>query len=461
MKKILSTAIALGLVAGVASSASAAFDKFETTGYFYVQGIKMYQGDAAGVDLWTASEKDNNGDWWRQKLRLNSTLTINDKSKIVAEIRQSDDHIWGNQAGGDAANALFTDGMSQVRIDKLYAEYESPIGRLRLGRIPWATYGTDFVNSESRNNGFVFWPNFVPKPFSLILVHSKLTEEDGTGNVASRQGANHEDSEYTDIRFEYKTDTINAGTRLGLTDNDTTETVSIETWRWGGFGDLKFGNFFVKGEWDYLFGDVESDASTGNSNYDTDAWAYMLSGGGKFGNLDAELMYFHLDGEDGANDREQNAYGSVGNDFEPLMILTGSLAGLLNQDLGGGEHADSLTSVGVTAGATPTFDGGAGVDAIVARFGFAVNDKLALSSAIGYAWADEENNLNNRANYDDEYGWEIDLGLEYKLLDNLTYSANFGYWDAGDFFDRNSTLTTDNMVEDNVYILTHKLNMAF
>ena len=57
----------------------------------------------------------------------------------------------------------------------------------------------------------------------------------------------------------------------------------------------------------------------------------------------------------------------------------------------------------------------------------------------------------------DKYGTEIDLTASYKIYDNLTYSAGFGYLFTGDYFKGYDGSVS---VKDN-YILTHKLMLNF
>jgi opacity protein-like surface antigen len=98
----------------------------------------------------------------------------------------------------------------------------------------------------------------------------------------------------------------------------------------------------------------------------------------------------------------------------------------------------------------------AGVHGVVLAADYAVSDRLKLHGAIGWAQADEAE-ITGYTNRDDDYGWEYNLGAAYKLLDNLTYEAHFGYLDTGDYF--KSTATTDDT--ENVYLLTHSLTMTF
>ena len=179
----------------------------------------------------------------------------------------------------------------------------------------------------------------------------------------------------------------------------------------------------------------------------------MLQVGGKFGNLTPSVMYFYAQGDDKSEDDENNQgllTTGTGDMFEPLYILTGRHTGMLNNDLFSNNTGNLST---------------AGVHAFIVAADYKVSDALTLHGAIGYAEADEAVQTNaagaavapSYAGRDDEYGWEYNIGAAYKLLDNLTYEAHFGYLDTGDFF--NSTATSNDA--ENVYMLSHSLTMTF
>jgi hypothetical protein len=203
-------------------------------------------------------------------------------------------------------------------------------------------------------------------------------------------------------------------------------------------------NLWFAGEVAHKFG--TSDPETG-ADTDDDSYALLLEAGGKFNSLDASLSYWWISGDNNA-DNDDESYGDAGNDWQPLLIMTHEHMGVLN---------DKLVNAFDTGNFAATTDRvqDAGANIIMASFGMPVSDKMTISSKIAYGWADAES-----AGWDDDYGWEIDLGMSYKLLDNLTYGLNFGYWDAGDYFTKQGT-TGDVTAEDSVTLVHHSLNMSF
>jgi len=64
---------------------------------------------------------------------------------------------------------------------------------------------------------------------------------------------------------------------------------------------------------------------------------------------------------------------------------------------------------------------------------------------------------NKAIDYTDRVGWEVDLGLAYKFLNNFAYEVHFGYMDTGELFRESNSLAN----VDNISIVTNKLTMSF
>ncbi len=123
MKKLLSTVLALGLVAGIATTASASYDKFEISGYYSLDGKYVTNYDrTSGVSTTT---NDLSSAWYEQDFRIYPKLTVNDKITVNAELRFAEGD-WGT------ANATAT-GASDVDLHKIYMDYVSPVGKIRVG----------------------------------------------------------------------------------------------------------------------------------------------------------------------------------------------------------------------------------------------------------------------------------------------------------------------------------------
>ncbi len=174
MKKVLSTALALGMVASVAGTA-AAYDSFSVSGYYEVQGLHV---GSRTVLTSTPGQDRATSSWYQHDFRIYPTLKVNDKITMKSEVRLADSSVWGTSNETAAANR-------DVDINKLYMEYESPIGKIRLGRTPAGAWKTSFVDSGGRENRIMLFSNALPKPFSLLAFLQKSDETDDTLSVAA------------------------------------------------------------------------------------------------------------------------------------------------------------------------------------------------------------------------------------------------------------------------------------
>ncbi|MEN8190490.1 MAG: hypothetical protein ABFS19_11625 [Thermodesulfobacteriota bacterium] len=84
---------------------------------------------------------------------------------------------------------------------------------------------------------------------------------------------------------------------------------------------------------------------------------------------------------------------------------------------------------------------------------YAPTTNITLHSSLGLTDKEELEQID----YTDRVGWEIDLGVAYRLLNNLTYEIHFGYMDTGEVFKQSNSFTD---IED-VTIFTNKLTMSF
>lgn len=451
MKKVLSTVAALGLVAGLASTAAAV--EFKMSGTYLVDGAYLSDSRGTGVDLTQAANESTPSDaYFLHTFEIKPTMKVNDKISMASVIRLADDTIWGGQTDGDTEGLA---GTEDVYVHHLYMDYASPIGKARFGRTAAGAYGTSFRDFDLRENRIMWWPSFLAKPWSTLFYLAKATDNRNVNDPLTDE-SDADSTKYV-ARVYYQNDTIDSGLHYGYyNDMNTSATSSARKQELTAYGKFKLDNYFINGELTHFFGEQDFDAAA-TLDLDYDSWGGMLQAGGTFDALTVTGTYFYAQGDDKSNDDEINTFFATtgasagsGDLFEPLYILTGRHTGMLNNDLFTGNTGVMATS---------------GVHAFVLAADYAVSNQLNLHGAIGYAKADEAVRTTvagvavapSYLGRDDEYGWEYNVGAAYKLLDNLTYEAHFGYLDTGDFF--KSTATTDDT--ENVYVLTHSLTMTF
>ncbi len=449
MKKVLSTVAALGLVAGLASTAAAV--EFKMSGKYLVEGAYLSDARGIGIDeTETAAESTPSDSYWLHTFEIKPTMVVNDKISMSSTIRLADDTFWGGQAAGDTEGVGMAAGQSSdnnLYVHHLYMDYASPIGKFRFGRTPAGTFGTNFMDSDTRGDRVMLWPSALANgPWSTLFYIQKTT--DGFNNAAQLAETDNDTDVYV-ARLYYKDANLDSAIHYGYTNNmNTSLTASDRRHQVIAYGKYKMDNYFFNGELTYNFGEVDYDTETVGvqQDRDVDSLAAMLQVGGKFDALTPSLMYFYASGQDltetvaNGGDIENALTAGTGDQFEPLYILTGRHTGMLNNDIFTANHTTGMST--------------AGVHAVIAAADYAVSKDLTLHGAIGWAQADEEIAVAQ----DDEYGWEYNVGAAYKLLDNLTYEAHFGYLDTGDFF--NGAGNTADITE-NVYLMTHSLTMTF
>lgn len=447
MKKIISTVAALGLVAGFAATASAM--DFSMTGKYVLEGYMLNNADGVGFNPY--SDEAGTDSAWVQTFLVKPTLKVNDKITMFSEIRFAKDSDWGG-----ADDVVNYDGHRGVDIYHIYMEYMSPAGKLRMGRTPAGSWGSDFMSTASTANRFMWWPSFVAEPFSLCLFTQKTAENDWDN------ANDDQDSDMYEIDLTYKVDNMNLRAAYDFINDKTNSDLGPAAAydrqhnRLKLNADMQFGAVSVLSEYGWQFGDFrdyDNELAGVQEDRDVDAMAFMLDVSTKMDKLDIGLLYFWAEGQDEIDDADDDMTAAmngalddgIGDDFNPYYILTGDHTGMLNSDEYG---ADGNMVQG-------------GVHAIGIHTDFAVSDQLSLHGALAYALADEESRVEQiwGVSVDDEYGWEIDLGAKYKLLDNLTYELRGAYFNTGDFFEDIAEAAGQDA--DDLYLVSHHLTMTF
>ena len=207
--------------------------------------------------------------------------------------------------------------------------------------------------------------------------------------------------------------------------------------RTNGHGRLQLSErFSLEIELEYLSGEnVLSDGSSLN----IPTLAYSADLNSRFGNLNTRTIYFHMDrNHDFSRYGDFSLYRDNERGFRPLYILTGTQADIFTEDSSQNSFAAQTRS--------------AGIDGIAFVADYKASPKIKLRTAIGAASADKT--PLNKNNY---FGWEANIGLGYKILDNLTYELHLGYMATGDFFKQDDV---DIETED-ITIITQHLTLKF
>ncbi len=483
MKKVLSTIAALGLVAGIATSASAL--ELKVKGTYTVDGFYMDNGAGAapgsapagtaapvassGNGLQLASNPSDpatkSDSWLQHMFNIDSELVVNDKISMMSRVRLiSWGTVWGVQDDTNPNNG------NNMSVDKLWMAYKSPIGNWGIGRRNAGAWGLSFVDQDYGGDR-IFWDSakLFGDVFSTYAFYEKLVEGE-----AYVKNVDKLDSDYYEIGATLTGGWGKATLAYGVTQDNTKDSVDAAavaafpgaaatlttpafpataaipafygyettTHRIKGVGQLKFGgNMGLDTEFDYKFGTKDYNLAT-KADQDLSQFAFLADFYATMDALTGHAMYFHTSGDNNSADNDNDNYYGTGTDFEPLYILTGVFGNILNNSYQGAASASSFGDAAKKAG----------VNAGVLSADFAATQALTLHGAIGYAVADKE-----MAGYDNDYGFEYNAGASYKLLDNLVYAVHLGYLDTGDFFKLGKTYKDTN----SILLASHHLTMSF
>lgn len=480
MKKVLVTAMALGLTLGVAANALALDKPGRASEVEATTAPVVPKATAPGVALWSVT-----GQWvlagayigngmpgqsgganpyyetgadafYIHSFKVLPVLQINDKVSVKGEIRFVDRSVFGAEGTTKNINAYH-----------VYLEYMSAIGKTRFGRTPAGAWGGKFNNNSGQGNRLMLWGNWMPENWGMLLFTQKITETDVLDTRIIPAGPDglglqptppyiivvpgdpaHVDPDYflSDgdrdgyyIDVSYKAD-------MGK----TTAALFVDRYAAGDIVPYTKTNLWVYGKyaWDNVGLAYELDWGFGEASdtVDQKTLAFMadlsyVSGDLKFGGL-----FIYGSGDNDATDTKSEAAFAntkgTGRDYNPYQIMMGDYMNMWNADKGSGKINSSLQTTG----------GNVGIMSIGGYVGYKVSPKMSISGEIGWFSSLEES-----TGWDDSLGVEFGVGMSYKVYDNLTYGAHFSYLATGDFFKQG---VSDASTED-VYFLAHALSMKF
>jgi hypothetical protein len=427
MKKVLFTLAALGLAVGLTATVASAAS-FSATGKVNFTGIYVSDGGDTGDGSTGLVGNNEANDFVHYSFYMYPTVMVNDNISVKGEFRLIDRETYGNSH--NETNA----------IKRLWMEYMSPIGKWRLGRQTAGPWGTTWMNSTGFADRIIWNPSFMPENLALTVLWQKITEGDANNPLSDEAdvadwyaGISHKGAmgttQFAINHYRYDED---AG------DRDQTQ------FRFA--GSYKLNAFNIEGEILYDTGEAASSTAL---LHDVSSWGAYVNATTQMDNLTVGGMFWYLQGDDDPLDDDNEGFtsrGGTGNDFNPFLIGTGDYFSVLNKDKGAYLN-------GATSGLG---DDNPGSMAAAVYGVLKTSDKLSFNAALGHVWADAPEALGLS---DDEMGLEIDLGMTYKLMDNLSYTAQFGYLKVGNMIEEVADLTGEG--ENDIFALLHSLTMTF
>ncbi|MBC8198730.1 MAG: porin [Desulfobacterales bacterium] len=428
MKKFTILALALCLAVVMAAPVMAVDADF--SGYYRVRGVYVQQ-----YDLRDTSE---NNAFMNMSFRLQTVFKVSDILSVTTRFDALDGYIWGG--GNDAA----TGGAdNNLNFDRAYMTINAPLGKFDIGRQAGGTFGTKFLDSASSVDRIKYTK--VIDDLTILAIFEKVTE--GDSGLASSDDGDVDHDKYCLAAIK-KMENVTAGVlgvfyndkNTGSDANDANES-TIKKYALNPYFVSKFGPLAIHGELCYIWGERDYDAAA-TADLDYKQLAYNVEGSYNLGAATVLAGYAFISGEN-TDATEVTAYNGVGNDWEKLLILTTNEIPALRDSLGGVGNVST--------------DGTLEVGAKIIYAGVVVSpvENVSLTFAAGSAKADEK----PASYYSDDFGVEYDLTLNWKIYDNLTYTAIAAYLDAGDIFWTTNSTKPPNF--DDTYALFHQLQLSF
>jgi len=426
MKRFSIIALAVAAVMLFAIPVMAADLSF--SGHYRARG---YYNDNTDLDDDTGASNS----WMDMRFRLKTKIKVNDRLSVITRFDALDNKSWGDTDNPNVAPN------QNIDWDRAYIKAKFDCFDLQLGRMGAGTWGTKFLNSAREADRIRFIKKI--KPYTIRFTYEKKSEDD-KGDVDSD---NDEDRYMADVA--YKAKGINTGLLVGyyrdMDDSDIGANAYarkywfINPYIKGTYGPVKY-----EAELGCKNGDYKDYYAAAQQDQDYDAWAYHVNLATDLGPTTVSLGYAHTDGDDANDAGEYNAYGLGGNDWQPLLILTGFYS---DNTLGGAGNLNSHTASGNIKKC--------GYDLYYGTVSFSPMENVTVNGIIGTAKADETSTFGN--NVDDDYGVEYDVGCKIKLMDNLVYQIKAAFLSAGDLW-KTTTGTTD---VDDTYSFFHELKVTF
>ena len=403
MRKILLTLFALTLVVAFTAPAYAA--DFKMTGFYRVRGFS-----ANNLDQNDDADDSTQGLDALIRPRFNTKI---DGGKIWA-IWEID---WYENDGTANANAVIGHnggGRVGVGTNRWVVDFAVPGSalRMRLGRTDYTSPDKEIFDSAgaSRKPGIAFYGK-LSKNMSLSMFMFRRGASGEKGKVEAADSNN--DSYYA---------------ALGI---KASPTVTLTPWvamnRDGKGKSLTYVALHAKAKVGILGLSATGVSVGGDFDADNDAsgWAFLLRSSVSLGKMKLLANLTMLSGDDNANDNEEGNFSSFlgknNGDIKSGVLISGRGNIMLvdaNERIAGNQSNGKLqktngaviVDLGVTYQVSKTFNVGAGV------------------SIYNSAEAHPDDPAG-----DEDYGTELDVGMQWKIYPNLQLRAGFAYLSAGDY----------------------------
>jgi len=428
MKKLLVILFALGLVFAFTAPVMATDVSFD--GSYRIRGWMDSNAPLVENDVPSA--------YYDQRMRVGVTFQVAEGLKIYTRGDIMDGDWGGGLLRGNTAN--------NIQFDLTYVTFMTAIGQFRAGMMSDGTWGLGFGNLETFEGKI----DYTTKVGNWILnAHFIKHDEGDKGHAVA-------DRDYDSYRLAtiYMDEALTAGIVYvyGTDANDPNglnTALAMEPWikatvhLVAPYFKATLGDLYIEGEAGWAQGEIPlSAAQRGALGFTDDVEieglrAYLMA---KYNLGSAYVGAFgaYVQGDDPNTTNKIENFLNSGGDWDPMLILFNDTC---------------PTALGTVGGTGTSMTNGT----IYQVFAGTAIDKLSLKASLSMAKANENGGTVAAPYISKDYGTEFDLEAAYKIYDNLTYSAGFGYLWAGDYYKGAVAATT----VDNTYLLMNKLQVNF
>ena len=460
MKRFWLILFSLGLV--MAFSAPAMAIDVKTTGTFYAAGMYLNSTNFIKDNGLTQQAEGPSTAFYYQRLRVETDFVISPSLKLVTRFNAME-RIWGGARSTPGTDLDYQSAATRaenenIGFDWAYLEYVSPIGMFDVGYMDDGPWGTAFGDT-SIPRGIVSWAA-EKGPWTAFFQILKINDRSASAVTSSSVTDNDTDKYQGGFMYKWKGGETGllgiyyreagmrpiyspggsgyppAGTDMGVTGN----VYVLEPYVIANFGPVK-----LQAELDYAWGSVKADGQPYFDIFGNDVKVDNLAGW-----IDATVtlkqFYFggsvaYVAGNDWnkfySDGTLKGGFLTGGMDWNPTLILFNNernyWAGAIPGNAGSSTNNNYL---GNLFGLNDT--GMYNAWFLQGRVGVRPVDKLDVQASVSHAVADSTSWEGNLVGYpdfvSDNYGTEIDLIATYKITNNLSYMAGFGYLFTGDYF---------------------------
>jgi hypothetical protein len=455
-KKLLVQALGVLLVVVLCAPAALAETKFEFSGNYRVR-YNLYNNFPLAGDADDEQKRAN----WDHRFRWQPVFVISDCLKLSTRI-QAYNANWGDTAA-DMDGATYNLGQypynrnaAPLNLNRAWMDIKTKYGLFKVGRMYGGSIGLDplgytggsfigaahgvFTNiqpfeSTTDRDRIVY--NLPLGAFTFSALFEKGHEVD-SGNAGGSSNIGYdEDADTYAVGGTYKWATGSANlTGLYVRNRDYDfENPGAETFR----DDLdryvvvpafiqSFGPFTMHFEFDYMWGTIRYDNTSVLDDQDIVGWGAYIDGWYNYGPGEVGGLFQYEQGTNWDRGADETIEGMMGygGDHVPFVAAQGVIA---NHDLtdglmGDGDGADrNYWALGVQANHN-------------------LSEVLMLHAALGYfSLVDVPDNYVDANGavapdeVDKDLGFELDLGLNWKIMEGLDFTSMVGYFWGGNAFE--------------------------